>query len=480
MTTYGGQIEFHRAKQKCREKIKGVASDDEFISKINQFISILEDGHTYIESPEVVDKNDRYLPIQIKVSEDYLFIQNTTLEFKKHIGKPILAINNLPINELLKKVKKIKPSENISGTYKNLIDILVKESSAKKLLDKTGKINLSFKNESRIVEIPYQTEIDFAKRKSKFEIQNYNGLLNCQMTGKKKNIAYFIWNGVISREIPKAIYAKSPQNTESNLSWPYDFLNLKRTGNLEKDIQQIPSLYEQLFLLLKAMKDKKSEYLIVDLRKNSGGMTPLIFPILYMLHGDKYLNFDFEAEYIKKFSPLLAQKWGFKDISSFEKSTGNKNGDYSFERFGNVSPNLSLEEKRAKMEEGYQGAGSEFVKGAIQTGYQPNKIVLLCSPKTFSAAYHLTYFLKRLGKTKIIGVASRQAGNSFMEVTHFKLPETKIEGSISNAKQILFKDNQELGKILKPDIEMKWEDYRKFDFDKNAEVLKAIEFIESN
>ena len=201
-SAYGGQIEFHRAKQKCREKLKGVASDDEFIGKINQFISTLEDGHTYIKSPEVVDKNDRYLPIQIKVSEDYLFIQNTTLEFEKHIGKPILAINNLTINELLKKVKKIKPSENISGTYKNLIDILVKESSAKKLLDKTGKINLSFKNESRIVEIPYQTEIDFAKRKSKFEIQNYNGLLNCQMTGKKKNIAYFIWNGVISREIP--------------------------------------------------------------------------------------------------------------------------------------------------------------------------------------------------------------------------------------------------------------------------------------
>ena len=139
---------------------------------------------------------------------------------------------------------------------------------------------------------------------------------------------------------------------------------------------------------------------------------------------------------------------------------------------------FSLEEKRDKMQEGYYGAGADYVKKAITLNYIPKNIIVLSSPKTFSAAFHFVYFLQKLGKTKILGVASRQAGNSFMETTHFQLPETKLTGSISNAKQILFKNEPQLGKLLKPAIEMKWKDYKKYNFDKNAEILKAIELIE--
>lgn len=72
-----------------------------------------------------------------------------------------------------------------------------------------------------------------------------------------------------------------------------------------------------------------------------------------------------------------------------------------------------------------------------------------------------------------------QAGNSFMETTNIVLPHTRIAGSISNSKQILFKNDSALGRILKPDYEMGWNDFRHFDFDKNAEILKALEIIEN-
>jgi len=126
---------------------------------------------------------------------------------------------------------------------------------------------------------------------------------------------------------------------------------------------------------------------------------------------------------------------------------------------------------------GYNGFGADYLK---KTEPMSNvEIFVLCSPKTFSAAYHFTYFLKRLGRTKIVGVAPRQAGNAFMETTNLTLPETKIEGSISNSKQILFEENSQSAEILKPDYEMTWQDFKKYGFDRNSELIKTLELIDN-
>lgn len=142
-----------------------------------------------------------------------------------------------------------------------------------------------------------------------------------------------------------------------------------------------------------------------------------------------------------------------------------------------MNQNLSLEQKRKELQNGYNGFGKEYLKKIKpMTNVE---IFVLCSPKTFSAAYHFTYFLKKLGRTKIVGIASRQAGNSFMETTNIILPETGIKGSISNSKQILFKKDSLSAKILKPDYRITWKNFEEYDFDKNAEILKTLELIES-
>ncbi|MCD8193434.1 MAG: S41 family peptidase, partial [Tannerellaceae bacterium] len=106
--------------------------------------------------------------------------------------------------------------------------------------------------------------------------------------------------------------------------------------------------------------------------------------------------------------------------------------------------------------------------------YQPT-VFVLCSPVTFSAAYHFMYYLSEIGKATIVGVPSSQAGNTFMEVTPFKLPHTGVEGSISNAVQILYPTNKEKGKILMPEYAMQWKDYLQYDFDEHAELLFILD-----
>jgi hypothetical protein len=72
---------------------------------------------------------------------------------------------------------------------------------------------------------------------------------------------------------------------------------------------------------------------------------------------------------------------------------------------------------------------------------------------------------------KVVGVTSGQAPNTFMEVTRFKLPNTGLECSVSNSLQSCFPTDHPMAKTFIPDIQLSYDDYRQFDFSKDAELL---------
>ncbi len=478
---FGGSIEFARRKIQTSESITDSITDEEFVILLNKFLSNLNDGHTSIYFSKSENKINKVLPLKLKISTDKLYVQSCTDEYFKFKGYQILEINKISITELLIRAKTFEPSENVSGEYYNLIQIINNPQLTQKFFG-TEKLEFTLNsNEGKTfsIEVPYLEEVKFITEKSKLDFKNDNELLYWSMIGKNKDIGYLAWNSILSREVVEDVYKNAPNWIQGNLNWAYNYLNEKQTGSIEQDIQRIPSLYEQYYLLAEAMKTNNSRHLIIDLRSNSGGMTPIVKPLLYILFGDSYLNFDFEAEMIRKISPLYLQKIGFKDIADFNKAYNYnfKIGDYIFDSFGNFDTNLTLEQRKKNIENGYNGFGADYIK---KTEHLTNiQIYVLTSPQTFSAAYHFSYFLKKLGSTKLIGVASRQAGNAFMETTNITLPNTKITGSISNSKQILFKDNPELGRLLKPDYEMTWNDFENLRFDKNTEILKTLEVIEN-
>lgn len=474
---FGGRIEFYREKENLKSSITNSMTNDEFVILINQFLSNLNDGHTNLYFEKSENNEQKIFPLQLKISSDKVFVSNTSKEYKELIGKPIVQINDIAVEKWRNKAKSFLPSENISGEYYNLIKILTDYQLSQKFFDSSDTLKLTF-DDGEIENISYESHVKYLEKESQIEFKNNNGLLYYSMIGKNNDIGYLAWNSILSREIVEDAYKNSPNWIQGNLSWAYSYLNEKQTGDTKEDILKIPALFEQFYKLSKEMSEKNSKYLIIDLRENSGGMTPIVNPLLYVLYGDKYLNFNFGAEMIRKISQLYLQKAGFSSIDDFNQvyNSNFKIGDYSFGSFGNVNPNLSIEQKREMIRRGYNGFGDEYLE---KTESMTNvEIFVLCSPKTFSAAYHFTYFLKRLGRTKIVGVASRQAGNSFMETTSLTLPETGINGSISNSKQVLFEEISEFAKILKPDYEMTWEDYRKYGFDKNADILKTLELIE--
>lgn len=114
-------------------------------------------------------------------------------------------------------------------------------------------------------------------------------------------------------------------------------------------------------------------------------------------------------------------------------------GDY---RFSHDAP-LTAEAKRKAKFAGWREKGFSWMKSLDALDgkrlYTPKKIVVLCDPGTFSAAFQMTFYLHELG-AKLVGVPTAQSPNAFMEGTDFVLPESGIRGYISNGVQMFIPD----------------------------------------
>lgn len=481
-TAFGGRMEFYRQMQKVRRAAGSIRSTDEFRNLLRGFISKLKDGHTFImESAPFRDDSVLSLPLSFRISSDGLYIGRADKKYVSLTGNLVEAINHIPVAELAEKSALLKPSENIYGNYMNLSETLKDNIRVQKLFGAVDSLHFTLNTgvEKIRTTIPYNPAVHWAEKENAFDFSGKNGLLFGCMIG---NAGYVRWNSIVGREFIETAMRDDPEHLENHMGWVFSYIGTSRTGNAERDIEEIPSVYKVFAQLLSDMKKSGSKHLIIDLRYNSGGMTPMIHPVLHMLYGDNYLSFDFNAEYNTRLSPLLVEKRGYGSMETYNNAHGTDHrlGEFLFGTLDGSNRTLSLEEKRALPKvNGYGGFGREQVLQGIKERTDSLRIFVLISPRTFSAAFHFAWYLWKMGAT-LVGVASSQAPDCFMESSFIRLPQTKIEVSISNSVQVLFPQDDKKKKTLLPDIEMNWTEYSTFRFDKDAELLKVLEIIHSD
>ena len=191
----------------------------------------------------------------------------------------------------------------------------------------------------------------------------------------------------------------------------------------------------------------------------------IMYAALYELFGERFLKTDMGIRSSTKVSEALLKKRGGITLEQFNQMCG-----------------TSL-----KMGECYEGLStiSSFDmfmcadKGILEAQhgqpiYTPKEIYVVTDERTFSAAFHFAYMMHKMGAT-IVGVSSGQAPNTFMEVTPFNLPNSGLECSVSNSLQRCFPDNDPRAKVFTPDIQLTYDDYHKYNFSKDAELLYLIE-----
>jgi hypothetical protein len=179
--------------------------------------------------------------------------------------------------------------------------------------------------------------------------------------------------------------------------------------------------------------------------------------------GQRFFDTDMSFHYATKLSEMYLKKNGIT-LEQFNRQRGT-----------NLSlGDLSVERKIESFDE-FMCADMSILKAQNgQPIYTPKEIYVVTDEHTFSAAFHITYMMWRMG-AKVVGVPSSQAPNTFMEVTPFNLPNSGLECSVSNSLQRCFPDNDPRAKVFTPDIQLTYDDYRKYNFSKDAELLYLIE-----
>lgn len=236
--------------------------------------------------------------------------------------------------------------------------------------------------------------------------------------------------------------------------------------------EEIPSIAERFGSMLTEMKEAGAQHLIIDLRGNGGGWSPIVYPVLYQLYGDEYLTTDLGCRYETRLSELYLQKnnatlEGYNEWRGTSYDIGDlMSGDYE------TAPDVISDSLRNAIIDSYMCLNKDMLRAQDgESLYRPEHIYVVTNEDTFSAAFHFTYMLWKMGAT-IVGVPSSQAPNTYMESTPFTLPNTGIQCSVSNAIQRFFPADDPRAKVFWPDWAPTWEDYRRLGFDSQRDLLE--------
>jgi hypothetical protein len=479
-TAFGGRVGFYRSLEEVKRSIPIQGCSAEKFGQILQaFSSTLEDGHTFVYQSSTPKRSLLQLPITVQAATDGMYISGLTEENSAFLGGKLLEIEKIPLDTILRKIGKTHPSENRYGALRAARSLIRSYSGLGAIIPlKDGKVTftVALKNKSiRQLTLSYLAD-SLIKQLKMSRRPNSTGIssskyMSYQLVGKKMDMMYFRLGSIVDRDV--FAYMKQIGMSDENdqiLKYTYSScLKQKMDSNRSAAIQNIPSLTETFRNMLLEMKAKGVKSLVIDLRDNSGGFTPIVLPSLYLLWGDKFLSTQMGTQSFTRLSPLYLSKINktLEQINE-DKNTNYQMGDY-IERDKEECSNDP--QKRVKdFVDQYSFVQTYIDDLKVKPLYTPNQVFVVTNEGTFSAAFHYAFFLSKMG-AKIVGVPSAQAPNTFMEVTEFELPRTHVKGSISNSLQQFLPANDSRAKTFTPDIPLYWEDYCNYNFDEQTELL---------
>ena len=487
-TNYGGKAFFHRAAHETLWSLKddSVTTREELCWRIRAFLAPLRDGHTQIHYPET-QGSFSLVPIRFKAVGDGLFIRRLPDEHQQLIGSRLVGIENVQTKDLCEEMMKIYPAENEIGKLANIcghghqpvvlgriIPGLRQDTITYHLMTPEGNtVCLPLP----LISVEQWKEWNNGQmvQENRFPTEN----LTYTFTDKQKYTMYFRSTSIMARDNIEYMY-QAGMNYYDDLKYCYDKVyHRPMPSDTLKAIASLPSFSEEFEKMLQQMKRNKSENLIIDLRGNGGGWTPITYPTLYQLWGDGYLQKNFQNYLYRLLSPLYMQKIN-TTLEQFNARyhTNYEFGDYTFYESDEKTQAVTDETRTRFVSNSMSCIQDKLAKQNGQPVYTPKHIYVLADADTYSAAFHYMFYLWKMG-AKIVGVPSSQAPNTYMEVTQFTLPRTRLEGSISNSIQLFLSADDPCAKQLIPDILLTYDDYKRYNFDSQAEVLYLLDYIKA-
>ncbi len=262
------------------------------------------------------------------------------------------------------------------------------------------------------------------------------------------NVAYLRVSSIVGREAFEELRAVGRQDLREQVSRYYErYSPGSMPEAMGEALDGVPCFSRTVGEMLTSMRERGSEHLLLDLRGNGGGWSSLLTPFFVLAYGDRYVEYDYPVTFATRISPAYLALNG-QTLAELNAELGSdyEIGDYHVQGETSLAATTSREEYANELEAFGCGFADTFRGLNGRALYTPTVLVLV-DAATFSAAYHFMYRLWHLG-AKIVGVPSSQAGNAFVDVTPFQLPNSRLSGSIARTAQIFFPDDEERGRVL--------------------------------
>jgi hypothetical protein len=400
----GGKIAFHRRMQNL---IRAIPEDGftktEFYHHLCPFIAAVGDGHTALWQPfHLNSQSPGGIPLYFQVVEDFFYVAGVIDSTHQHlIGSILVSMENISIDELLKRQARIKGYDNeyqlmrnlgFDGSlwYKEMMEHLIPEWNADSIhvvlmLPEGNEIEPTLPPNKKgpdqlitaatSVKLPSTERSNYVYRFMDKDKETALLLIENMYTYRESFEMGIALKG--SRRVDLANYLFQKYNDKSP---PAGYKNV---------VAGIPSATELCRKLVEEMKKNRSENLIIDLRRNQGGNAFISTIFYYFFYGkESLISFsDKKSIFIKKYSPLFWKQypaWNIDDINKHQPIKLTED-DYDFSGHPEHGDNLTREESIRIIEDEASMTATfweEYQSKKYSGYYRPKNILILCSPVT--------------------------------------------------------------------------------------------------
>lgn len=490
----GGKVAFHRRFQSVLEAIPAQGmSRTGFYRLLRPFVTMIGDGHTWLRDPYPDSEKRGGISLIFGVVGADLYVLAVPEErYRPLLGAMLVSVEGVPVEELLARARPMVSGENEYQVLRNvayggflwcapfLADLVPEWADRSRvrivLRDKDGH------EDEHVIPVISELPARWITPGSRVERPRpYPEGFTYTFLDSARTTALLIVDDLLSyREMFEKWSASNPAEAEASAREIYERIHQSDAPQDPKAvIAGIPSATEAFQRLVQEMRQAGTQTLLVDLRRNEGGNSTMYDVLLYFLYGrDVLLRAKLHRTEIRRYS-------AYDSPEELEQANRGRAvplaaSDYDFsadwygrsQRDSSVVDSLAVE--FAREVDQMPTFAAEYRSGEHERYHCPANVMVLCSVETFSSGYTLMYYLYRAG-AKIVGTPSAQAGNCFGEASEFELRHSGLGGTISHKQVVYFHDDPEMGRVLRPHYPMTYDILKSYDFDRNAEILYALD-----
>lgn len=260
---------FHKDKDGFYKEIENLKRDIDYYddyevkAEISKIVASIKDAHTFITLPVRV-----LCPLQFYWFKDGIYVINTLKEQQDLLYSRVLAINAMPIEEIIETLSKVISYENESYLKSQLPKYLpaVELLYGLEIIDEIDNIHITFEDKDKNIKKLTIKSLPIGEVNEKLKLDTDNGVESSSLPLYRQNLDKYYW-----------------------FKYLEDFKTIYFKYNACKSMKN-QSVYEFGRELISFINKNHVEKLVIDLRNNFGGDSTLLDPFIEELKVCRKLN----------------------------------------------------------------------------------------------------------------------------------------------------------------------------------------------